>query len=118
MASAEPLTKYLDQEGKLKIYPSKKKYRIIALTYLSSKFEKGKIYSEKQVNEILDRWHVFNDRCLLRRELFDYRFLNRRSDCSEYWLEEKQPSISAADLAESDCHKNSSVNSRHDTPAI
>lgn len=88
------LKNYLDNQGRLKIYPSKKKYKILALIFLASKFEKGVIYSEKEINEILDNAHVFNDRCLIRRELFNKGFLGRLNDCSKYWLEEKQPELS------------------------
>lgn len=87
------LKNYLDNQGRLKIYPSKKKYKILALIFLASKFEKGIIYSEKEINEILDNAHAFNDRCLIRRELFNKGFLGRLNDCSKYWLEEKQPEL-------------------------
>lgn len=88
------LKNYLDNMGRLKQYPSKKKYKILALMLMASKFEKGVIYTEKQVNEILDNAHTFNDRCLIRRELFNKGFLGRVGDCSKYWMEEKQPSLS------------------------
>ncbi|SMC16369.1 hypothetical protein SAMN02745134_00061 [Clostridium acidisoli DSM 12555] len=85
------LKNYLDNMGRLKIYPSKKKYKLLALMFLATKFEKGVIYTEKEVNEIIDNVHTFNDRCLIRRELFNNRFLGRTNDCSKYWLEETQP---------------------------
>jgi hypothetical protein len=88
------LRNYLDDQGRLKIYPSKRKYKILTLIFLASKFEKGVIYSEKEINEILDNAHAFNDRCLIRRELFNKGFLGRLNDCSKYWLEEKQPELS------------------------
>lgn len=88
------LKNYLDDMGRLKLYPSKRKYKILALIFLASKFEKGIIYSEKEINEILDNAHAFNDRCLIRRELFNKGFLGRLNDCSKYWLEEKQPELS------------------------
>jgi hypothetical protein len=87
------LKNYLDTIGRLKIYPSKKKYKIFALMFLSGKFQKDVIYTERDVNEILDNYHTFNDKCLLRRELFNNKFLGRSKDCSKYWLEEKQPAL-------------------------
>lgn len=92
------LKNYLDNTGRLKKYPSRKKNKIIALMFLASKFEKGIIYSETEVNEILDHAHIFNDRCMLRRELFNNRFIGRFNDCSKYWLEEKQPVLSDFDI--------------------
>lgn len=47
----------------------------------------------KEVNEILDNVHIFNDRCLLRRELFNKDFIGQLNDDSKYWLEEKQPKL-------------------------
>ena len=54
--------------------------------YLSLKFNKGVIYSESEVNEIIKNWHTFGDWALLRRELFEAKLLDRKKDCSEYWL--------------------------------
>lgn len=88
------LKNYLDDTGRLKIYPSKKKYKILALMFLASRFQKGVVYTEKEVNETIDNAHNFNDRCLIRRELYNNRFLGRLNDCSKYWLEEKQPGLS------------------------
>jgi hypothetical protein len=87
----QELKNYLDEAGRLKLFPSKKKYKLLALFFLASKFEKGVSYTEKEVNEIIDKAHLFNDRCLLRRELFNKGFLGRLDDCSKYWLEDKQP---------------------------
>lgn len=92
------LKNYLDNDGRLKLYPSKKKYKVIALIYLASKFNNGVFYTEKEVNEILDNSHIFNDRCLLRRELYNKKFLNRSNDCSKYWLEENQPTFDSFKL--------------------
>lgn len=87
------LKNYLDHEGRLKVYPTKKKYKILSLMFLASKFKSGTFYTEKEVNEIIDKFHTFNDRCLLRRELYDHKFFGREKNCSKYWLEEKQPTL-------------------------
>ena len=52
---------FLDDNGRLISYPAKRKRQIYALFYLASKFETGKRYTEKEVNEILNKWHTFND---------------------------------------------------------
>jgi len=74
-------------------YPSKRKFKILSWFYLASKFESGRKYTEKEVNELLRDWHTFDDWAMLRRDLYDSRFLNRENDGMFYWLEEKQPSI-------------------------
>ncbi|HHT53931.1 MAG TPA: DUF2087 domain-containing protein [Clostridiales bacterium] len=92
------LRNFLDGEGRLKIYPAKQKYKILSLFYLASKFKAGRIYTEKEVNLILNQWHTFGDWAMLRRELYDKGFLCRKPDCTAYWLEEKQPTISSFGL--------------------
>jgi Uncharacterized protein conserved in bacteria len=82
---------FLDEQGRLWSYPAKYKRQIFALFYLASKFEQGRRYTEKEVNQILKSWHTFGDWAMLRRDLFDRRFLNRKPDGSLYWLEDKQP---------------------------
>lgn len=81
------LKNYLDGYGKLKVYPSKNKYKLLALEYLGSKFEKEKIYTEREINEVLNKYHSFNDCCLLRRELYNKKIIDRLKDGSKYWLQ-------------------------------
>jgi len=52
------------------------------------KLEKGRIYTEKEVNEMLNEAHIFNDAPLLRRELYDNGFIDRTRDCRQYWKSE------------------------------
>ena len=89
----EQLKNFINKEGKLKQFPRKRKYRIIVYFFLASKFEQTIKYTEKEVNEILNKYHTFNDSCMLRRELYDMKFLDRKKDGSEYWLKEIQPVI-------------------------
>jgi len=89
------LRNFIDGDGKLKAYPAKQKLKIMSLFYLASKFEKGKQYSEKEVNQILNDWHTFGDWAMLRRDLYDRWFLGRESNGSAYWLEDKQPTLAS-----------------------
>ena len=92
------LKNFLDGDGRLRQYPSKYKLKVMALFYLSSKFEPGRRYTEKEVNEVLNQWHTFSDWSMLRRDLYDREFFGRNVDGSEYWLEEKQPSPGSFDI--------------------
>ncbi len=87
------LRNFLDEDGKLKCSPKKKRYKILSLGYLATKFEYGIEYKEREVNEIIDRFHLYGDCCMLRRELFNKRFLGRTNNCETYWLEKEQPKI-------------------------
>jgi hypothetical protein len=84
----EGLKGFLDKNYKLKSWPSRKhrEKQLLALEYLAAKFETGREYSEKEVNEILNQNHTFGDPAMLRRELFMKRLLDRTVDGSRYWL--------------------------------
>jgi hypothetical protein len=80
------LKNYFDKNNdrKLKTIPPKEKKKIIILQHLVSFFEKSKIYSEKEVNNILKEVH--EDYATLRRYLIEYGFMERTDNCSEYWV--------------------------------
>ena len=71
-------------EGEISIIPSKEKKKIIVLQHIVKRFEIGKKYSEKEVNEILKTVHA--DFVSLRRHLIEYGFMERNNDGSEYAL--------------------------------
>ncbi len=87
------LRNFLDSEGRLKCSPKKKRLKILSLGYLATKFKQGIKYKESEVNEIVDQFHIYGDSCMLRRELFNKRFLGRTTNGDSYWLEEEQPII-------------------------
>ena len=74
--------------GKLAQYPQKRPMRILALSRIAQRFEPARQYAEKEVNEIIKEAIAFPDVELVRRELYEYRFLGRRRDGSAYWPEE------------------------------
>lgn len=78
---------FFSKDGQLKSWPAKRGKKLIAIAILSEKFEADREYSEKEVNEILNEWHTFSDAALLRRELFENKWLNRTTDGSRYWKE-------------------------------
>lgn len=84
---------FLDSDGRLTVFPSKRKSKIYAMMYLVTKFEVERKYTEKEVNAIINESITFGDPVTLRRELYDYRFLGRDADGREYWLEETQPTL-------------------------
>ena len=68
----------------------------MAADYLATRFQAGREYSEREVNELLMDWHTFGDWALLRRVLFDWRYLDRESDGSRYWLRPARPDSGGA----------------------
>lgn len=89
------LQEFLDDEGRVIRWPTRKGDRLVGqqlvIQYLISKFEFGRIYNEREVNELLKQWHTFMDWALLRRELFERKLLNRTIDGRQYWVVAPQP---------------------------
>ena len=85
------LRNFLDATGKLTSFPVKRKMKIYCLFYLAQKFEAEKDYTETEINNVLLDWHTFADPATLRRELYDYGFLDRSRDGKVYCLAQKQP---------------------------
>ena len=90
------LRNFLDAEGKLTAFPAKRKMKLFAMLYLAQKIPADTDFSEREINDILLDWHTFADPATLRRELYDYGFLDRSRDGKVYRLAEKQPT--AADF--------------------
>lgn len=80
------ISAFLDDDGKIVQVPAPNRTRIPALAYLAGKFEENRIYSEKEINEIINKWHTFGDYFILRRLLVDHGFLARTTDGARYWV--------------------------------
>jgi hypothetical protein len=80
------LARFLDQDGRLIQWPTKRSHQEQTFAYLLSKLEPGRNYSEAEFNALLNRWHTFGDPALLRRALFDYGLVARSKDGSQYRL--------------------------------
>ncbi len=76
---------FFDAEGKMKSWPAKFGKQMIALSLLAEKFESGKEYDEKEVNELLNTLHTFNDPAQLRRSMIEMKLLDRTPDGRRYW---------------------------------
>lgn len=87
------LRSFLNADGKLTAFPAKRKMKIFALFYLAEKIEEDWDYTERQINDLLLSWHTFADPATLRRELYDYGFLDRSPDGRVYRFGEKQPTM-------------------------
>lgn len=82
---------FLDEQGRLKQFPVKRRMKLAALFYLAQKLEPGKSYRERQINDLLNEWSTFGDPATLRRELYDFGFVDRAADGSVYTLADPQP---------------------------
>lgn len=74
-------------DGQLKTIPAQRKKLEAILGYISQDFELGTRYNERQVNEILEKYHP--DTATLRQELIGAGILARSSGGKEYWRSEE-----------------------------
>lgn len=74
-------------EGRLRDIPVQRRKRDVILRWLVSHFEWGRRYPEREVNEILKRFHW--DSATLRREMIMTRLMAREN--SQYWRLEETP---------------------------
>ena len=79
------MNKLINNLGEIIRWPKTPPEKEIIIKYLSTKFEFDKKYTEKEINGIIDKFHLFNDIPLLRRELVSRKFLAREDDGSVYW---------------------------------
>lgn len=74
---------YLLPNGQLKTIPSQRKKLLAVLRHIAQDFVPGRHYSEKEVNEILARYH--EDTASLRRELVGSKLMAREGGGGDYW---------------------------------
>lgn len=79
------LRRYLDEAGRVVLWPAKRKTKLLLLAYLAALFEPERRYREKEVNQVLARYLLDNDYATVRRDLCDFRYLKRERDGSSYW---------------------------------
>lgn len=80
------LAAYLNPDGSIKQLPNQPGKLQIILDYVLQAFTPGVIYTEKEVNMLIRRFHL--DTAGLRRDLIDRDMLQRKSDGSQYWRPE------------------------------
>ena len=83
------IARYLDTHGHVIIWPGKRAMQQLLFTYISSFFEEGSVYNEKEVNGLLSVVVSAIDCATLRRDLCDFRYLKRTRDGSQYWRLER-----------------------------
>ena len=73
-----------DSRGRLQRWPTKFSVQKLAIWVLWTLFDGRRVYTEREVNEILRAANDFGDHVTLRRELINHRLMSRLSDCSAY----------------------------------
>ncbi len=99
MTPQEEIRSFLDGSGRLLAYPAKRKKQLFALLYLATKFEAGRVYTESEVNDLIDEHTCFHDPATVRRELYNVRFLEREPNGTAYRLAAAQPTAEILGIA-------------------
>lgn len=96
-AAAKALTQF-DDWGRLTRWPHKFSVQRLAMWALWARFDGGRTYTEREVNDILKAWTIYGDHVTPRRELVEMKLLGRKPDCSSYWKEPRRPEDEARSL--------------------
>jgi hypothetical protein len=93
------LQRFMDAQGRATAWPTKRRDQLLLIEYMAAQFEKGHDYTEKEVNAILIEHMnpIFKDYAILRRELYNYGYLDRERDGSRYWRAERVIELQAMD---------------------
>jgi hypothetical protein len=83
-------------DGRLAQVPAKRRTRAAALLEVLTRFEPGRVYTEPEVNEVL--LGVHEDFAYLRRELVNYRYLERGD--GRYRVSDQAPTRAPHELQE------------------
>ena len=79
------MDKLINEFDEIVRWPKKLSEKQMVINHLAKKFSYDNTYTEKEVNEIIRLFHLFDDIPLLRRELVSRNILARQNDGSQYW---------------------------------
>ncbi|WP_270169347.1 DUF2087 domain-containing protein [Paenibacillus sp. SYP-B4298] len=72
---------FFTSEGRLKSLPAQLKKKLIVLEHLVSQLEKGRKYSEMEINDFIKHFH--DDYATVRREFIMHQFMYRENEVYE-----------------------------------
>jgi len=78
---ASVIRNFFTLEGRLKNIPSQLKKKLIVLEHIVSALEKGRTYSEKEMNEFIKGYH--DDFATIRREFIMHQYMYRDKEVYE-----------------------------------
>jgi hypothetical protein len=85
VATGTKLERFLDNDGRVVVWPSRRVDRLIVLAHLATLFDPERHYTEREVNALLDGAHILGDPAFLRRILVEERFIDRTPEGRRYW---------------------------------
>lgn len=82
----EKIEQFFNPDGTLISIPAKSSKRIAVLNRIATNFSRGIQYSEKEINEVISRFH--QDTAAIRRYMIENKIMERDTT-STYWLATK-----------------------------
>jgi hypothetical protein len=89
----EKVARHFDGEGRLLRWPSRTPHLDLCLWALWARIPSGRVLTEREVNDLLNRWHVFGDPAVLRRAMFEAGLVDRTQDGRRYRRIEQKPPV-------------------------
>lgn len=83
----EKINQFFNPDGTLISIPAKLSKRLPVLIRIAAEFSEGTKYAEKEVNEIISRFH--EDTAAIRRYMIENQIMDRDTT-STYWLTSKR----------------------------
>lgn len=80
-----------DADARIIRWPSKRSQQELCLWLLWSRIPPKRSFSEREISDLLNGFHLFGDAALLRRDLVDLGLMRRNRDGSDYRRLEKAP---------------------------
>ena len=71
------LKNFLDDEGRVRQWPSKRAVQLEVIEYIAGNFPHGSEFSEVELNAEIKKFHTFGDWAILRREMCDAGYFVR-----------------------------------------
>ncbi len=97
-ANAQRLLRHFDAQGRLLRWPGKFSEQLPVLWTVWARLPARQDMTEREVNDYIRQGEVFGDHVLLRRELVNYRLLERTPDGARYRRLEQAPPADVREL--------------------
>lgn len=90
--------KLFGPDGRMLRWPTRGALQQLGLWVIWSRLPPRRALAEREINALLDGWHAFGDRAVLRRGLIDAGLATRNPDGSDYLRIERAPPAEARAL--------------------
>lgn len=81
---ASRLQNFLDKNGRVTQWPSKRAAQLEVIEYIANHFPGGMQYNEADLNEKIKSLHTFGDWAIIRREMYELGYFERDRNGTVY----------------------------------